>query len=319
MDDALELDLHRPRVLVTGVEGLLGANLALHLAERLPVVGCYQRGTLGGIALETLRWEASQPKTLLACVHQVGPQWIIHCGGIAHGSWDLPQTAPDAAGETATAVQLASIASEVGARLTVLSSDAVFGGPQIFADEMCPPTSLRPLALAARQVEQALAATDTLVVRTHAYGWSPTAMEAGFAERIWQTLAEGARCRRDATRTATPILATDLANLLWRAYRRGLSGLRHIAGAERVSQYRFAWELARVFGFTADVQPQEEPDEAPVDLESSVSGRLAQRELERPLPTLRDGLERFAQQHRNGTRARLQAFGRSSDPGRRAA
>lgn len=320
MDDALELDRHRPRVLVTGVERPLGANLALHLVERLPVVGCTSRNLVGRVALEILRWDAAQPASLLACVRKAAPQWIVHCGGIAQASWDLPEAHPEATQETAICRELASIASELDARLTVVSSDAVFAGPRLFADEATEPSGRRQLAIAARQVEQALVATDALVVRTHAYGWSPTPLEPSLAERVWQTLAEGGLGRFDVQRHATPILASDLANLLWRAYRRKLAGLWHLAGAERVNQYRFAWELARVFGFSGGVLPLEESDgPEPGELESSLSARRAQRELDRPMPTLREGLERFAQQHRNGTRARLQALGRAAEPGSRAA
>jgi len=298
------------RLFVTGVEGLVGANLALSLADRFEVLGLFAGHRIALPGCATRSWTPADSAEWIDRIHRERPDWIVHCGPLACGSWDVPESCPDGDEEARTSTLLAEVARQVGSRLTVISTDAVFAGPRLFHAERAAATSRRPLARAAQQAERALEATGALVVRTHPYGWSPAGTPPGFAERVWEALVEGRTVHFDPDRHATPILATCLAELLWLAYRRGLKGRYHVAGAERASAYRFAVELAGAFGLTSG---DTLADEAPLDLagsdhlrETSLSTRRAQRELRRPMPMLREGLDLFAEQAADGYRARLQ-------------
>jgi len=305
--------LRKPRpekLLVTGVDGIVGANLALALADRFEVLGLFHGRPISLPGCATAPWEPADPAQWGDLIARERPQWIIHCGPLACGSWDVPQPCPDGTEEARRCAILAKLSQEIGSRLTLISSDAVFAGPRLFHDEKSPASSRQPFAWAVSQAEGALEATGALVVRTHAYGWSPAGAAPGFAERVWQTLVEGGRACFDPDRHATPILATSLAEFLWLAYRRGLQGRYHISGAERTSAYRFAIELAAAFGLRGSDGPADEGSSGlaePDHLhETSLSTRRARRALGRPMPMLRDGLDRFAEQAADGFRARLQ-------------
>jgi len=298
------------RLLVTGVEGLVGANLALSLADRFDVVGLSAGHPVALPGCTTLPWTPADPAEWTDRIHRERPDWIVHCGPLGCGSWDVPAFGPDGDQEARTAALLAEVACRVGSRLTVISTDAVFAGPRLFHDERAAATGGQPLARAARQVERALEATGAFIVRTHPFGWSPPGAAPGFAERVWEALMEGRAVPLDRDRHATPILATCLADLLLAAYRRGLKGLYHVAGAERASAYRFAVELAAAFGLRGGDGLADEPAlDAPGSdhlRETSLSTRRVQRQLRRPMPMLREGLDRFADQAVDGYRARLQ-------------
>ena len=87
--------------------------------------------------------------------------------------------------------ELAEIAHESAARLTVISSDVVFAGPRMFHEETFTAGDTTPRAVLTRNMEQALEGSGTLVVRTHAFGWSPVAAHAGYAEQAAQALVDG--------------------------------------------------------------------------------------------------------------------------------
>ena len=297
------------KLLVIGVDGVVGANLALSLTDRFEVVGLFhtQPGWLPGC--RTVPWEPADPGQWIALVHEQRPRWIIYCSPLASSSWDVPQPCPDGTALARICRRLAQTSAEVGSRLALISSDAAFAGPRLFHDERSTATSRRPLAQAIRQTEKALQGTEALVVRTHAYGWSPAGTPPGFAERVWQSLVEGRRVGSDPHRHATPILASDLAELLWLAYRRGLAGTYHVAGAERASAYRFAVELAAAFGLrSGDRPPGDSPAWADAEhlQETSLNTGKARRALGCAMPMLRQGLDQFAEQAATGYRARLQ-------------
>ncbi|MEK6235410.1 MAG: sugar nucleotide-binding protein [Planctomycetales bacterium] len=301
------------KLLVTGVDGVLGSNLALALSDQFEVLGLYHRKpvSLDGRPAEPL--DLANPRDALDLLRDLDPDWVIHCGPQSRSSWDDVVEDPDQAfAEDSRFVGgLVQAAEQIGCRTTVMSTDAVFVGPRLFHDEYDRLGGECLLAKAARKMEQQLYRTQALVVRTHAYGWSPTDHDLGHAEETWKTLSSGDRCRVDADRHATPILASDLAEMLLRAYRMDLHGVYHITGAERVSPFRFAAELARAFGLSGRHVQLEAPEAYNSNRrlyiqESSLNSRRARRILKTPMPMLREGLTRFAEQAANGFRGRIQ-------------
>ena len=301
------------KLMVTGVDGLVGGNVALALADQCEVVGVSGRAA-GPEGCRIVHCDPRDSLELAALVAAESPRWLVHCGPLSQSAWDLAGAElPDAEYEAYLAAQLAAVASNAGAHLAVVVSDVVFAGPRMFHTETSMPGASGPLAAAARAVERALAETDALVVRTHAYGFSPLGKANGasshFAERSWQLLSEGECCDADAHRHATPILATDLAVLLHQALRTEVCGLLHIGGAERTSPFRFAAELALAGNFAGRLVrlPTAPPPLRPRVDETSLNTHRVRRELATSLPLLRDGLARFVAQAANEHHLRLSA------------
>jgi len=301
------------RLLVTGVDTVVGSNLALALSDRWQILGLYSNETVHFDEVSTAPCQQRNFVELRGVVDDYNPRWIIHCPATCASGWDEFRAEPDA-DPAQTARLLADVASGLDARLTVISTDAVFAGPRMFHEETWPATAASFHAEQARRVEDILAATAALVVRTHAYGWSPVAGRAGFAEKSWEALISAAVVAADGRRYATPILATDLAELLTRAYEHNCQGLYHMSGAERTSPFRFVRELAAA----GDLEPPSIPrsliperEQPAWEGETSLNSRRARRALEMPTPLLREGLSRFAQQPHNGWRDRLRGTGRT--------
>ena len=298
------------KLLLVGADTMLGANLALALEDRFDctglakkrpdVAGCRQ--TIVGDILDSAFVES-----LMAAEH---PDWVIYIGPTSHSSWDAAiEERPASA--THFAQRLAAITAECGAALTLLSSDAVFTGPRLFHEEPSRATAETPFAREVRAVENAVASsTHALVVRTHAYGWSANNDTPNLIDELVEQLVAGRPAAMDGVRYATPILATDLAELLAVAYEKELRGLYHITGAERTNLARFVGELSGALDLRWMASAESENSVAATPLsrpatETSLNTRRARRDLGLPMPLLREGLERLAAQHENGFRARL--------------
>jgi dTDP-4-dehydrorhamnose reductase len=125
---------------------------------------------------------------------------------------------------------------------------------------------------------------------------------------MFRELTGEADCPVDAVRHATPILASDLAECLYAAYRANLAGMYHVAGAERTSPYRFAAEMASAFGTPGrfvQLTSRTAASRRPYVDETSLNTLAFRRAVEKPLPMLREGLARFAAQAFNGYRAAM--------------
>ena len=300
----------RPRLIVTGVEGALGGNLALALSQQFTVLGLYHRRAISLEGCQTAPWRPDDEADWKATICRESPRWIIHCGPLARSSWEVVPEIADGAREGRLWLALARLADKRQARLTVLTTDAVFAGPRMFHAEDSPAGSCRPLGRAAIEAERYLKHSPrVLLARTHAFGWSPPGEELGVVGRVWTSLVSGGREPLEVDRHATPILAADLAELLGEAYRRQLTGLYHLAGAERVTPHQFARQLARAFGLPGEFPTSHAAsagETGPLD-ETSLATGCARQALGRPMPMLREGLDRLVQQTHQGYRSRFRA------------
>jgi dTDP-4-dehydrorhamnose reductase len=287
------------RLLITGVDTVVGSNLALALADRFDVFGLPTNLPCkdGAASWVEPRDTAVQ---LTRSICEAHPQWVIHCSDLSTNSWDLhaPHIAHSAAVETAGHV--AELSASLAARLTVIVSDGSFSGPRVFHEENSTDWSSDPIAARIAQVERLCSGPHTLIVRTHAYGWSPSSQQPCFAEQLVTALSGGAEIRAPGMHYATPILASDLADLLVGCLQRQLTGTVHLSGAERTNQFRFACELAKSLGMASPRVKQLASDDLVPATETSLRTHRTDELQGIRLPLLREGLERFAAQHRSG-------------------
>jgi dTDP-4-dehydrorhamnose reductase len=291
------------KLIVVGVDTLTGAGIAQALKDRCEVVGISFRGDVEAEGCSTQFVRRGDCGGLVAAVEANEPDWLISAGSLSVANWDLPASDSAWEHEPAMAESLVAASRRLKATLIALSSDAVFAGPKMFHDESEPATSTHPAASLILQREQIFAAGGALVARTHVYGWAPVGVEAGLVERIAQSLMDAAAPPVDGWRYATPILASDLAEFLLRAAERNLTGLYHLSGAERTNPFRLANELAAILGLSMPRNPNVHltpPTDGGWLLETSLDSRRARRALGMPLPMLREGLGRFAQQQAAG-------------------
>jgi dTDP-4-dehydrorhamnose reductase len=296
---------------------------------------------------------AERPRWIVYCGPRAYSSWDERTAAEASGSGSAMSGATafgemtfDATQESTLLAAACRAAKECSAKLAFISTDAACSGPQMFqgenlaAERSAARIQRNSVCNSAQEMERQLAAHEALILRTHLYGWS--AMGESYAENLWMTLEDGlplvARPKTDAVdlhgvskspavsgnRYASPILASDFAELLWAALRHNLTGLFHAAGAERASQWQFAAALAAASGmWIKGVQSRSASSSenaaksasrktspslsSSSSVETSLDSRRLQRALHQPLPRLRDGLERFTQQATNSYRDSLRA------------
>jgi dTDP-4-dehydrorhamnose reductase len=299
------------KLLVAGIDTILGANLAAWLANRFQVVGLSWGDSVAIAGCETATCDPDSPEAAHHWVAMERPNWIVYCGTPAQSIWNLPAPPLPRPESVHIAGTWARAAQEFGCEMSVISSDAVFTGPWMFHREsgacFCDSTPARILRLFEKEVCEVY--PNTLLVRTNVFGWSPFESAPGLVETIVNSLQDGQPLALDCMRHATPILATDFADVLERAYQAKLRGLHHLAGGERINPFRFACLLADQFGLSmSNLSAIETPFENRREFgtgESSLQTRRIRKALEMPLPLIREGLGRLYEQHVSGYRDRF--------------
>lgn len=294
-------------LLIVGIDTVVGANVAATLSER------YRISTwTPDDRFDVPNCQAVDPADAPGkIVSELQPDWIIYCGPAARSAWEpgtrelLTQTAVSQAHDWANA------ARDAGARILMVSSDAIFTGPWMFHEEQSPSVCHSAPAQAVRAAEHQVqeACSDALIIRTHAFGWSADPEQSGWIESLLREVETNRFVEQDHVRHATPILATDLAEILERACQEGLSGVYHVAGAERVSPLKFTQRLADQFDLPwLAIRRESALSELPqgfAEGECSLQTKEIRKALCVAMPLLSEGLGRLREQASNEFRDRL--------------
>lgn len=204
---------------------------------------------------------------------------ILVCGDASMSSWD------DRFGDLQRDLRLlpacVRLAAKADVRLTWISSDAVFGGPWVFHDEDSHDFSRSRYARQLRSIEECvLKSPRNLVIRTNAI----SDMSGSWLSELRQSFRRQTPQRVNAGQFATPLTAARVALLLDHILMTPASGVVHLAGAERLSAWSFALELARSESIGSQhVVPAIDAGQC----ERSLRCTRAQREFRLRMPTLR--------------------------------
>ncbi len=226
------------------------------------------------------------------------PTHIVHCAAATNVDWceDHPNEA-SAINSEAPAF-LARLAQELKSHFVYISTDAVFDGKQGNYSETDTPAPVNVYGETKLHGEQQVLQGSPLplAIRVNIYGWNAQP-KLSLAEWILSRLDSGKTVPGFTDVHFTPLLVNDLAELLLAMLDRGLSGLYHVVGSERVSKFEFARRVALVFGFDPEQVIPAQVAKAglraarPSDL--SLSTRKISGALDRSMPDVESGLRRF--------------------------
>lgn len=294
-------------LLITGVETVVGANIAATLSASYRVLGLVNDPSAGPISIDGCEIHPASAATPREFLQINTPSNVIHCGGAAASCWDRGRSNNlDIKQTTEWAVACGD--TDVG--FTLISSDGVFTGPWMFHEEDCPSTCDSPQAIAIRELEKAALEVNakSLIVRTNAFGWSPDGR--GWLDATLEHLEVQQSWPEEFGGQGTPILASDLAIAVDAAHRKGLTGIYHICGSERVGASQLARRVAVEFGLPVITSP---PTVGITDRasdfgcgETSLLCSKFRRATGVALPMLAESLERLRAQRVNGYRDQLQ-------------
>jgi dTDP-4-dehydrorhamnose reductase len=239
------------RVYLTGASGFVGSNVARVFEAH-------------GAELATPRHsdvDVTDRVAVRGSVVAFRPDAIVHCAILNDfGALYADRRAGWDAYVGATR-NLVDAANDVGARVVLVSTDWVFDGTQGGASEVTPPNpiNLYGFLKAASELVVTERAERGSVARIAAVqGWPsgalPREQDAGFGYFV-SALVERLRAGErfgvwegdDINMIATPTLASDAAELMWRIAERDLDGIFHCCGGESVDRRTLAMRAAQVF------------------------------------------------------------------------
>jgi dTDP-4-dehydrorhamnose reductase len=239
------------RVYLTGASGFVGSNVARVFEARGAELAAPRHSEV----------DVTDPVAVRSSVEAFRPDAIVHCAILNDfGALYADRRAGWDAYVGATR-NLVDAGNDVGARVVLVSTDWVFDGTQSGATEVTPPNpiNLYGFLKAASELVVTERAERGSVARIAAVqGWRsgalPREQDAGFGYFVSALVERLRACERfgvwesdDINMIATPTLASDAAELMWRIAERDLDGIFHCCGGEAVDRRTLAMRAAQVF------------------------------------------------------------------------
>jgi dTDP-4-dehydrorhamnose reductase len=243
------------RFLVTGASGLFGGRFVeLALDRGYEVYSGYytHRPMVGNI----VRFDITDVDGVRRVVDRVSPDVIVHSAALTNV--DLCEKDRDLAYKTNVlgTKNLLEVCGGKNVFFVYISTDYVFDGLRGNYSEEDPTNPINHYGYTKLLGEKLVidSGLDYLIARPSViYGSRPASGKVNFALWLVESLREGRKVRLLVDQFVSPTLNTSLASMVLEAVERGLNGVFHMSGSERISRFEFGIKLAEVFGFDSSL------------------------------------------------------------------
>ena len=236
-------------ILVTGVAGMLGSNIAYLLRHRHTICGV-DRNHVHIEGTHTVKDSVLNIALLSRLIDEHNVDTLIHCAAVVNV--DACEAHPDYA-EIVNVIMTDNIAwlcKQKGVKLIYISSDAVYSGEKeglnTEDDTPAPISIYGKTKLAAENL--VLSRPGNLALRTNMYGFNYRE-KLSFGEWLLKSLSEEAELNMFYDILFSPLLVNHLVDVIERCIANNLSGLYNAGCTGSISKY----DLGIAFSDTFDL------------------------------------------------------------------
>lgn len=285
--------MSKKRLLITGVSGLLGSNLAYYFRDKYEVLGLFNTHPYHPSWVRTEQADLTRPEECRRIVRSFRPDICIHCAAMANiDRCEIERQAAYSVNVEATRFLVDGLVG-TSCKLVFISTSGEF-------TEETPVRSVNYYTQTKFEAEQETArCVDALIVRSIFYGWRHGQGNLSFVEWAVNELSAGRRIKGFNDIRISSLYVFDLAELLDRSLANGLAGVYNFASSDSVTKYELLMMIARTFGFESALI-------SPISIDSvgfrgkrskdlSLSSAKLQAAIRVSCPTVESGIKRFYQ------------------------
>ncbi|MBT5307142.1 MAG: UDP-4-amino-4,6-dideoxy-N-acetyl-beta-L-altrosamine transaminase [Candidatus Scalindua sp.] len=298
------MDSAKTKLLITGVSGLLGNNLAYYFKDKYEILGLYNSHPVIIDGIRTGECDITCKDSVIRVINEFNPSIILHCASIT----DIEQCERDKdIAEKINVLSTTYLTKSVidqDVKLVYISTDAVYDGVRGGSSESDKVNPLNFYGRSKYEGELEIAKKENaLIFRTNIFGWN-IQNKKSLGEWVLDELQSNRRIKGFKDACFSSIYTLEFARIIDIAIRQGLSGVYNCGSADSCSKYEFATKIADCFGFDkALISPTSIDD---FDFQAERGKRLdlnvnkLQRKLDYRFPTVDQSIEAFYKDYKCG-------------------
>ncbi len=285
------------RLLITGVSGLLGNNLAHYFRDKYEVIGLYSSHPVVIRGVRTERCDLLYDHSIRKIISDFNPSVIIHCASLTNiDQCESDKNLTEALNVTATK-NIAGTIADKDIKLVYISTDAVYDGIKGDFTEDDEVNPLNFYGLSKYKGEQnVLRKEHSLILRTNIFGWNIQDKKS-LGEWILDELNGQRKITGFKDAYFSSIYTMELARVIDISIKKNLSGIYNCGSRSSCSKYEFAVKVAECFGLDKTLIAPISIDDFNFKAERgknlSLNVNKIQRELDYHMPSIEQSIDAF--------------------------
>lgn len=284
------------KVLITGVSGMLGGNLARFLNDLYVVEGWYHSYPVRIPGVLTSTCDMENSGAVASSIQAVRPDVVIHCA--ARIDVDRMEEDRDASWNmnvVATENLVSVLAPET--QLVHISTDAVYGGTTGNYSERMKNNPKNWYGQTKLEAEHLVARhANSLILRVNFYGWNRYG-KMSLAEWFISKFEAGKSFGGFGDAIFSPLYTMDLGRIIDECIEGGVTGTYNCCSRDSISKLEFGRKIAKLFGYPLELLKEISIDDmatmVPRGKNLSMSVAKLEGALKHQLPTVDESLSHF--------------------------
>jgi dTDP-4-dehydrorhamnose reductase len=238
---------NRKKLLITGISGLLGSNLAYYFKDSYDILGLHNTHPVKVNGIHTQKADIISVDSLKIVIQDFQPDIIIHCASLTDIEYCEVNRQETYVVNILGTKNIVDSVQDGNTRIIYLSSDSVYEGAAGDYSETDPVNPQNYYGLSKYKGElEVLKRVNSLIIRTNIFGWNIQAKHS-IAEWVLHELTQNNQINGFKDVYFSSIYTLDLAVILEKAIEQGLVGIYNCGSSDTVSKYEFALLIARLF------------------------------------------------------------------------
>jgi len=235
------------RMLITGVSGLLGNNLAYYFKNKYEILGLYYSHPVSITGIQTEKCDLSRSNSTKEVIERFSPSIIIHCASLTNV--DQCESDPEITNKinVISTKNIVDIISDKDIKLVYISTDSVYDGIEGHFSEN---DNINPLNYYGRSKYEGelevLRKKESVVLRTNLFGWN-IQNKKSLGEWILDELKSGRKIQGFKDARFSTIYTLELARVIDITIQKNLTGGFNCGSIDSCSKYEFALKIADRF------------------------------------------------------------------------
>ena len=288
---------NKNKMLITGVSGLLGSNLAYYFKDKYDILGLYNSHPVLLDGIYTQKCDITESDKIKRTISGFSPNIIIHCASLTNvDECEADKEFTKLVNVSATK-NIVEAVSDKDIKLIYISTDSVYDGEKgnFSEDDEVRPQNYYGQTKYEGELEVSKH-SNSLILRTNLFGWNIQDKHS-LGEWILKELKVNKSINGFKDACFSTIYTMELARVIDIAIRKKITGVFNCGSIDSCSKYEFAVKIADIYGF----------DESLINLISIDESRLTakrgkdlsldvtklQKDLEYRMPDINDSIKSF--------------------------
>ncbi|VEN74529.1 conserved hypothetical protein [Candidatus Desulfarcum epimagneticum] len=235
------------KMLITGVSGLLGSNLAYYFRDKYEILGLYNAHRVAIKGIYAQKSDLSKPRNIRKILSEFEPNIIIHCASLANvDECEIKKKKAKKINVEATKDLIDAILDK-DVKIIYISSDSVYNGERgKNAEDDVDPQNYYGLSKHEGEKE-ALSHGKSLILRTNFFGRNIQKNKNSLAEWILKELKAGKTINGFKDAYFSAIYIMQFARIIDVAMKKDLMGVYNCGSRDSCSKLEFAKKIAEIF------------------------------------------------------------------------